>query len=216
MTFKTHLNQIISRGKCTLGLMKRMAKDFDCPYVTRSLYCALVRPTLEYCSVVWDPVFKVDKERLESIQKQYLLFALRGLGWRDTFQLPSYHARLELLNMQPLSWRRNLTAGCTVVSCFNGELKCNSVASFFRFGTPARETRSSCSVPVLQLLPLARPRYVENSPMRRCIQAFNTYAHLYVPGMSTDSFKRAALLDLTAGRRMVPAADVARARAASR
>lgn len=69
MTFKPHLNQIFSRAKAMLGFVKRQSKEFDCPYVTRSLYFALVRPIVEYCSVVWNPVFEKDIIRLESIQK---------------------------------------------------------------------------------------------------------------------------------------------------
>ena len=88
MTFKPHVDQIIGRVKSMLGFIKRQAK---------SLYCALVRPLLEYCSVVWDPVFKIDSDWIESVQRQFLLFALRGLGWADRFGLPAYEARLSLL-----------------------------------------------------------------------------------------------------------------------
>ena len=44
MTFKVHYNQIVSRGHSMLGFVKRQAKEYECPYVTKSLYCALVRP----------------------------------------------------------------------------------------------------------------------------------------------------------------------------
>ena len=89
-----------------LGFVKRQAKEFQCPYVTKSLYCALVRPLLEYCSVVWDLVVKIDSDRIESVQRQFLLFALRGLGWADRFQLPAYEARLSLLGIETLYERR--------------------------------------------------------------------------------------------------------------
>ena len=39
MTFKSHVNQVVSRAKSTLGFIKRLATGFQCPYVTRSLYC---------------------------------------------------------------------------------------------------------------------------------------------------------------------------------
>ena len=83
VTFKSQINQMIGGANSWMGFIKRQAKEFVCPYVTRSLYCTLIRPILEYRSAVWDPVFEVDKQRLESVQKQFLLFALRHLPWGD-------------------------------------------------------------------------------------------------------------------------------------
>lgn len=57
LTFEPQINQVISRAKFTLGFIKCQSREFDCPYVSKSLYCALVPPFLEYCSVIWDPVF---------------------------------------------------------------------------------------------------------------------------------------------------------------
>lgn len=81
LTFKQHIDMVVSRGKSTLYLMKKFAKDFACPHVTKTLYTALVRPLLEYCSVVWAPKAIGDIKRVESIQKQFLLFALRDQQW---------------------------------------------------------------------------------------------------------------------------------------
>ena len=54
--------------------------EFDDPYVTKTLYCAFVSPTMEYGSVVWNPYELGDIAKIESIQKQFLLYAFRGLG----------------------------------------------------------------------------------------------------------------------------------------
>ena len=61
MTFKSLVDQVIGREKSTL-------------------FYTLVRPLLKYCSVVWDPLFAEDRERSESVQRQFLLIAFRGLG----------------------------------------------------------------------------------------------------------------------------------------
>lgn len=203
LDFKAHRNQIITRAKCALAFVKRTAKDFECPYVTRSLYFSLVRPTLEYCSVVWCPFFNDDTGRIESVQKQFMLFALRYLNWNggaSGFELPPYEARLSLLGMQSLESRRALAACSVVASCLNGEIKSVELASNFIFQQPMRVTRASC-VPKLKPLPPARARYLENSPIRRCIAEFNRYAHLYSPSMSTMKFKNAILAQMVAERR---------------
>ena len=38
MTFRPHIHQTVARGKSALGMMKRFAKGFSCPYITKSLY----------------------------------------------------------------------------------------------------------------------------------------------------------------------------------
>ena len=108
LTFKSHLHQVVLRAKATWVFVKRQAKEFNWPYVAKSLYCALVRSKLEYCSVVWSPTFEYDKSGLESVQKQFLLFGLSHLNWQDPFVLPPYDTLLGFLNLESLldaSWR---------------------------------------------------------------------------------------------------------------
>ena len=42
LTFKPHLHQVIQRAKAMWTFLKRQAKEFNCPYVAKALYCALV------------------------------------------------------------------------------------------------------------------------------------------------------------------------------
>ena len=69
------------------------------------LYKTLVRPILEYCSSVWNPMFKRDSEALERVQRRATK-VLRNL--RDL----SYPERLFKLKLPSLVYRRrrsNLT-----------------------------------------------------------------------------------------------------------
>lgn len=190
LTFKQHINQVVARGKCALGFIKRQAKEFDCPYVTKSLYCSLVRPLVEYASVIWDPHFEVDIQRLESIQKQFMLFALRHLGWNHSFILPPYESRLALLNLHTLSDRRKMAACVFTVSCLNGAIKSSGVSSKFVFEAIPLSLRSATQGPRLRLPPLSRASYINNAPTSRCIKHFNQYRQLYGPGVSIDCFKQ--------------------------
>jgi len=45
-------------------------------------------------------------DRIESVQKQFLLFALRGLNWDQNVRLPSYSSRLLIINLPTLVSRR--------------------------------------------------------------------------------------------------------------
>jgi len=48
------------------------------PYTTTILFTSHVRPNFEYCSSVWSPQYQVHIDHIESVQKQFFLFALRG------------------------------------------------------------------------------------------------------------------------------------------
>jgi len=90
-----------------LGFTKRWSKELDDPY-TKLLFTSLVQPNLEYFSSVWSPEYHVHIDRIESVQKQFLLFAVRGLNWDQNVRLPSYSSRLLLINWPSLVSRRTM------------------------------------------------------------------------------------------------------------
>jgi len=61
--------------------MKRWSRELDDPYTTKLLNVSLVRPSMEYCSCISTSPISCYQNMLESAQKQFLLFALRGLNW---------------------------------------------------------------------------------------------------------------------------------------
>ena len=181
-------------------MMKWFAKGFDCPYVTKSLYTSLVRPILEYATVAWSPFLACDITRIESVQKQFLLFALCNLGWAPGFSLPSYEARSTLMDMDSLTDRR-LAANCFfAASNLLGLTSASHPGKKFVFNCPVRLTRSSLILQ-LQHLPTPRSSYSANSPIRRCINSFNQVAHIFSPTGSLNSFKDAVFTHLHEQRR---------------
>ena len=80
----------------------------------------MVRPSLEYCSVAWMPFTFLQINKLEAVQKQFLLFALRDLQWRHEFLLLSYEDRLKLLNLTTLNERRILSCAVFMYKLLNG------------------------------------------------------------------------------------------------
>ena len=76
------------------------SRDFDDRKTLRTLYCALLRSNLEYCSVIWSPYTKKGIEKLENVQKRATKFILRTDD--------CYAGRLKKLNLLPLEKRRSL------------------------------------------------------------------------------------------------------------
>jgi len=53
-----------------MGMIRRTI-PYKAPKITLSLYKTFIRPHVEYCSHVWNPSYKKDKELLEKIQHRY-------------------------------------------------------------------------------------------------------------------------------------------------
>ena len=52
------IDKAVAKENRMLGLIKRTCRDFDDRKTLRTIYCALVRSNLEYCSVRWSPYTK--------------------------------------------------------------------------------------------------------------------------------------------------------------
>ena len=60
ISFKEHIGHIFSKSMRLLGYIKRNSLELRDPSKIRSLYVSLVRPYLEYCSIIWNPSIQVD------------------------------------------------------------------------------------------------------------------------------------------------------------
>ena len=57
----------------------------------------------------------------ESVQKRFLLFYLRGLGW-NSFVLPSYESRLALIKLPTLKSQRIILSVCFLLGLIRGDV----------------------------------------------------------------------------------------------
>lgn len=171
VNFDAHIDQQIARANRMLGFVKRNAKQFDDPFVTKSLFCALVRPILEYGSVGWNPFTITHKKRIESIQRRFVRFALRGLGWANPFDLPPYGQRLLLLDMNTLADRREAADFAFLLKLMDGVVSAPELSELITTNTNPYATRHRN--------PLAAPThhtcYGENEPMTRMMVTLNRH-----------------------------------------
>ena len=100
--FHLHIDSCVNKAKSLLGFIKRWSKEFNDPYVTKRLFASLVRPVLEYGCILWSPFYKYYSDKIESVQIQFLIFALRGLNWNPSELLPPYESRLMLIDLPSL------------------------------------------------------------------------------------------------------------------
>ena len=68
-----------------------------------NLYKTLVRPKVEYCMTVAQPVYKKDKEKIERVQRRATKQLVKGM------ENKAYSERLEEPKLPSLEYRRKST-----------------------------------------------------------------------------------------------------------
>jgi hypothetical protein len=98
LKFSIHIRNIVNKANSRLGIIKRNFSNIS-KEVLLPLYKSLVRPLLEYCSVIWNPILKSDYIEIEKVQKRAkeLVPAIRNLDYKD---------RLKYLKLDSLGFRR--------------------------------------------------------------------------------------------------------------
>ena len=64
-----HIHNVIGKGNRTLGFLRRNFRECT-PPVKAATYTAMVRPSLEYASTVWDPTNQAQIKALEQVQRR--------------------------------------------------------------------------------------------------------------------------------------------------
>ena len=190
MNFKLHIDKTIAKANMRLGLIKRFAKEFNDPYVVKSLYCSLVRSIMEYGSIIWMPIYDVDQCRIESVQKNFLLFSLRGLNWSHPFILLSYRARLRLLSMVALRHRQIINCCLHAHDVLNGKI----ISPVLSSRLLRRNIPYGLRHPRELMEEHHRTTYVLNEPINRCRRFYNRYLSLGNAYMTRNAY-RLALFD---------------------
>ena len=98
MTWNKHVDATAAKANKKLGFLKRNVKVKDSSLKEKA-YKAIVRPTVEYCSSVWDPSYKTQAATLERVQRRAARWVtgrfhntssvtdmLSDLGWRELNQ----------------------------------------------------------------------------------------------------------------------------------
>jgi len=130
LKFNLHIERIINKSWKTPRFIKRWAKKFHDPYVAKLLFTSLVRPTLEYASVVWCSYYSSYISSIES-----------NLGWDSSTQLPPYTHRLKLINLPTLASRRKMLNCIFISKLITYQIDCSILLSLLKFTAPHRCTR---------------------------------------------------------------------------
>ena len=67
LSWSSHISNIAKKASITLTFIKRNLSDCSREVKAQS-YLTMVRPQMEFASVVWDPCYNVDVDKLGKIQ----------------------------------------------------------------------------------------------------------------------------------------------------
>ena len=70
MSWNNHIASTAVKANKTLGFLKRNIKVKDKDLKEKKAYKAIIRPTLEYCSTVWDPYYQNQATTIEKVQRR--------------------------------------------------------------------------------------------------------------------------------------------------
>lgn len=80
LSFNNHINIISHKAKSVLGFIIRVGRVFNNMTTLTTLFNTLVRPIMEYASIIWGPITQKYIDKLEKVVRRFI----RWLEWRLT------------------------------------------------------------------------------------------------------------------------------------
>ena len=99
LKWTTHISNICSKASSTLGFLRRNLRHCSTS-CRKNAYISLVRSTLEYGAVIWDPYTKADIDKLERIQRRAARFISHDYKSRNPGSITRMLADLDLDTLQ--------------------------------------------------------------------------------------------------------------------
>lgn len=197
LSFKDHIDRCINKANSMLGFLIRFSKDFHDPYTLKVLFVSFVRSHLEYASIVWNPYYNNTSSRIESVQKRFLMFALRRLPREVNtakYVLPPYLGRCLLLNIEPLSVRRQVSSAVFLRDIIMGRIDCSQLLSLYSIRAPIRSLRYQGFMIDLHF---RASNFGMSDPIFNSSRIFNDISAVFDFNLSRDEFKRVLKLYYT-------------------
>ncbi|KAL1448090.1 hypothetical protein WDU94_000030, partial [Cyamophila willieti] len=171
LSFNSHVNIITNKAYRNLGFLYRNSREFKSPLTLKSLYSSIIRSSLEYCAVLWSPMYAVHGNAIERIQKKIL----RMLAFKSN-ELDNYSSKRTILShfeMQTLEQRRNNASILFIAKLLKGDINCPEIYSQLQFKENHKVTRDNA----IFRLKKYNTNIGENNPINRSMKLCNTISN---------------------------------------
>ena len=188
MNFIAHKSSVISRAKSKLGFVKRFCYNLNNIQTLKTLYSALVESILNNCSVVWLPDGQTWIDRIESVQKQFAMFAFREYpSVANNFKISTYSSRLKKLNLDSLHKRRTESALTFFYNLINNNVHCPRLKDEIIVNENPHSLRQS-SVEMFRIKNITLQR-ADDAPINQMCKWANTLKEVFQQATSLNNFK---------------------------
>lgn len=138
--FDAHIDEIVRRAMKMCGFIKRQTCDFSDILSIVTLYQALVRPILEFGSLIWNPYYNIYIDRIERVQRKMANYILYKLNIDKN--LLEYPERISIIGLQSLYKRRDNRCILFASKVLNGAVESSSIVSRFALRVPPYVVRN--------------------------------------------------------------------------
>lgn len=165
--FDLHVQDVANRCSRLSGFVRRQTVDFPDWTCVALLFNTLIRPILEYCSLIWSPFYRVHIDRLERVQRRFLNYIL--FKCRIDKNNYSYSERLRLLGFQSLEMRRENRNVVFIFKLLHRQIDCPEIMAHIHFREGAYPIRDMDTLERT----FHRTSYGLNCPINSLIRAAN-------------------------------------------
>ena len=159
----------------------RICSEFKDPLVLISMYYSHIRSNLEYGSVVWYPVQVTQIQKLESVQKKFLIYMFKKFGWYHYIKFAPY-------NKTFWTWvirRRTNACHYFIFDLLSGRVDALNILTLISIGVPPVHLRN-----YRMLVPnFHRTNYGMFEPINNIMLLFNTVLDYFDFVITRDSFR---------------------------
>lgn len=172
LDFGEHINVVARSSLKLLGFIIRNCKQFSNVNVLKTLYFSLVRSKIEYGALIWNPIYNVQSQSLERIQRKFMKY----LAFKTDSIYPERGYPNNLLlarfDMQSLGSRRIIILLTFLYKLLNNLIDCPILLSKLNFKIPKLETRQN----VLFYYPASHTNTLIKSPVYSMMELYNTFS----------------------------------------
>ena len=141
LRFNDHIVNITSRATRMAGFILRNCSEFRNTQVLKRLYVALVRPLVEYNTIVWSPSTACTINMLEGIQRKFLKYIhLKNTGSYPVRGYPN-HLLLEEFQLYALERRRTYFEVVFILKVATGKIDSTEILERLKFRVPRASAR---------------------------------------------------------------------------
>ncbi|XP_050531542.1 uncharacterized protein LOC126900110 [Daktulosphaira vitifoliae] len=137
LSFSEHISFIYGKAMRMLGFIRRQCYDFKNIDCLKTLYCTMVRPILEYGTIIWNSYQLNQINRLNNVQSYFL----RYLSYKFLMNCSTKEIAMRL-GLHSLSSRRKFNDASFIHKILNNNINCPEMLKKISLSIPTCNTRS--------------------------------------------------------------------------